>query len=195
MPRVAVDDNKRMNLRVRPEQKATLMRAAALKNTDLTDFVLQPALREAEAKLLLSPQAVPAGHSLLFAVGAWPPHDGVRKARRLNLSRDLRGIAALRLRTLNEITLPIVPTGTTSAPPSSGGNGNASCHAAAAFGQGCLPQRNSAPSLHIRCRITASLRATATRALAMPRRLATCMPQARSADHLVPRVSSECAAS
>jgi uncharacterized protein (DUF1778 family) len=49
MPRTAVDDNKRMNLRVRPEQKATLMRAAALKNTDLTDFVLQPALREAAA--------------------------------------------------------------------------------------------------------------------------------------------------
>ena len=49
MPRIAVDDNKRMNLRVRPEQKATLMRAAAIKNTDLTDFVLQPALREAEA--------------------------------------------------------------------------------------------------------------------------------------------------
>jgi len=49
MPRIAVDDNKRMNLRLRPEQKATLMRAAALKNTDLTDFVLQPALREAEA--------------------------------------------------------------------------------------------------------------------------------------------------
>jgi len=49
MPRVAVDDNKRMNLRVSPEQKATLMRAAALKNTDLTDFVLQPALREARA--------------------------------------------------------------------------------------------------------------------------------------------------
>jgi uncharacterized protein (DUF1778 family) len=36
-----------MNLRVRPEQKAALMRAAALRNTDLTDFVLQPALREA----------------------------------------------------------------------------------------------------------------------------------------------------
>src|SRR5215471_14379496 len=47
MPRVAVDDNKRMNLRVRPEQKAMLMRAAALRNTDLTDFVLQNALREA----------------------------------------------------------------------------------------------------------------------------------------------------
>jgi len=48
MPRVAVNDNKRMNLRVRPEQKATLMRAAALKNTDLTDFVIQNALREAK---------------------------------------------------------------------------------------------------------------------------------------------------
>lgn len=49
MPRVAVDNNRRMNLRVKPEQKATLMRAAALKNTDLTDFVLQNALREAQA--------------------------------------------------------------------------------------------------------------------------------------------------
>jgi len=49
MPRIAVDDNKRMSLRVRPEQKATLVRAAALRQTDLTDFVLQPALREAAA--------------------------------------------------------------------------------------------------------------------------------------------------
>ncbi len=48
MPRVAVNDNNRMNLRVRPEQKATLIRAATLKNTDLTDFVLQNALREAK---------------------------------------------------------------------------------------------------------------------------------------------------
>jgi uncharacterized protein (DUF1778 family) len=47
MPRAVVEDNKRMNLRVRPEQKAALVRAAALRNADLTDFVLQPALREA----------------------------------------------------------------------------------------------------------------------------------------------------
>jgi uncharacterized protein (DUF1778 family) len=38
-----------MNLRLRPEQKAALVRAAALRRTDLTDFVLQPALREAKA--------------------------------------------------------------------------------------------------------------------------------------------------
>lgn len=47
MPRVAVDDNQRMNLRIQPAQKAMLMRAAALTNTDLTDFVVQHAVREA----------------------------------------------------------------------------------------------------------------------------------------------------
>ena len=46
MPRVAVDDNKRIRLRVRPEQKATLLRAAALRNTDPTDFIVQLAMRE-----------------------------------------------------------------------------------------------------------------------------------------------------
>jgi len=49
MPRTAIDDNKRMNLRVSPEAKAKLVRAAALRNTDLTNFVTQTALREAEA--------------------------------------------------------------------------------------------------------------------------------------------------
>ena len=49
MPRTAVDDNKRMNIRLRPDQKAMLVRAAALSHTDLTDFVLKPALRKAKA--------------------------------------------------------------------------------------------------------------------------------------------------
>ncbi len=48
MPRVAVDDNKRMQLRIQPDQKATLMRAAALRNTTLTDFIFQIAMREAK---------------------------------------------------------------------------------------------------------------------------------------------------
>lgn len=49
MPQAAVEDNKRMNLRISPEAKAKLVRAAALRNTDLTNFVTQTALREAEA--------------------------------------------------------------------------------------------------------------------------------------------------
>ena len=47
MPRVAVEDNSRMSLRIRPEEKATLLRAVALKHTDLTEFVLRHALRNA----------------------------------------------------------------------------------------------------------------------------------------------------
>lgn len=58
MPRAAVDDSKRMNLRVRPEQKALLLRAAALNNTDLTDFVLRHALREAEAAIKAADRVV-----------------------------------------------------------------------------------------------------------------------------------------
>jgi len=48
MPRAAVDDSKRMNLRVSAEAEAKLVPAAALRNTDLTNFVTQTALREAE---------------------------------------------------------------------------------------------------------------------------------------------------
>lgn len=49
MPRLVIEDNSRMSLRIRAEEKALLMRAVALKHTDLTDFVLQHALRAAKA--------------------------------------------------------------------------------------------------------------------------------------------------
>src|SRR4026208_249372 len=51
------------------------------------------------------------------------------------------------------------------------------------------------PSTHIRCRMTASFRATATLALRSPLRFASRMPQALSADHFATRVSSTLAAS
>jgi hypothetical protein len=54
---------------------------------------------------------------------------------------------------------------------------------------------NSVPSIHIRCRMTASFRATATLALRSPVRFASRMPQALSADHFATRVSSTLAAS
>ena len=37
MPRVAVEDNSRMSLRIRAEEKAMLLRAVALKHTDLEE--------------------------------------------------------------------------------------------------------------------------------------------------------------
>jgi len=49
MPRIAVEDNTRMSLRIRAEEKALLLRAVALNHTDLTDFVIRHALRAAKA--------------------------------------------------------------------------------------------------------------------------------------------------
>ncbi len=48
MPRTAVDSN-RLALRVRPADKAVIMRAVALEQTDMTTFILRTALREAKA--------------------------------------------------------------------------------------------------------------------------------------------------
>ena len=44
MPRAIVEDSSRLALRVRPEDKAVLMRAVALERTDMTNFVLRHAL-------------------------------------------------------------------------------------------------------------------------------------------------------
>jgi uncharacterized protein (DUF1778 family) len=49
MPRAAVGDNNRVALRVRPADKATIMRAAALAQTDMTSFILRTVLREAQS--------------------------------------------------------------------------------------------------------------------------------------------------
>ena len=70
MPRPAVEDNSRMSLRVPAEEKAILLRAAALRRTDLTDFVRQCSLSAARAV--------------------------IREAERLDLSeRDSRRVLAL----------------------------------------------------------------------------------------------------
>ena len=47
MPRVALQDSNRMSLRVRSEDKALLLRAALLSQTDLTTFVLHNAVQAA----------------------------------------------------------------------------------------------------------------------------------------------------
>lgn len=49
MPKTVVEDNNRMSLRIPAEEKSLLLRAAALKQTDLTGFVRQHSLRAARA--------------------------------------------------------------------------------------------------------------------------------------------------
>ena len=49
MPREAVSENSRVALRIRSEDKAVIMRAVALAQTDMTDFIPRTALREAHS--------------------------------------------------------------------------------------------------------------------------------------------------
>ncbi|HUW40918.1 MAG TPA: DUF1778 domain-containing protein [Rectinemataceae bacterium] len=49
MPRIAIEDNTRLSLRIRAEEKALLVRAVALRHTDLTEFVIQNAVQAAKA--------------------------------------------------------------------------------------------------------------------------------------------------
>lgn len=91
MPRIAIKDNKLLSLRIRADEKAILLRAAALRQVDLTEFVRQHSLvaartiiREEERvqlserdsilvlELLENPQA--PNQKLLAAAKALPTH-------------------------------------------------------------------------------------------------------------------------
>ena len=48
MPRTAIEDNKRLSLRIKPRDKAMIMRASALVETDMSDFVVRNAVKAAE---------------------------------------------------------------------------------------------------------------------------------------------------
>lgn len=56
MPRVATENNSRMSLRIRPEDKALLLRAVAYTHTDLTDFVLRNAVQAAKTVIAQAEQ-------------------------------------------------------------------------------------------------------------------------------------------
>jgi uncharacterized protein (DUF1778 family) len=49
MPRLPVKDNSRVALRIRPADKAKILRAVALEHTDLTTFIVENALRAADS--------------------------------------------------------------------------------------------------------------------------------------------------
>ena len=49
MPRTAVEDNSRLSIRIRAEEKALLLRAVSLKHTGLTDSVIRHALLAAKS--------------------------------------------------------------------------------------------------------------------------------------------------
>src|SRR5208283_147386 len=113
-----------------------------------------------------------AGPTVLSAVGACPPHDGVRRRWRINVASAVA---------LFERTQKIGRSHHRHRPGRddfsrcvAGTLGSPYARYAATF---LVDQLNSVPSIHMRCRITASFRATATLALRSPFRLTSLVPQ------------------
>jgi hypothetical protein len=131
-----------------------------------------------------------AGPTVLSAVGACPPHDGVRRRWWINVASAVSliessqkiGRSHHRHRPGRDIFPAVLrePFDFLIAR-----------YATTSF----FDQLNSVWSIHMRCRMTASLRATATVAFRSPFRLASLIPQAFNADHFGTRVSSTPAAS
>jgi len=139
---------------------------------------------------------VARGHMLLFGIGAEALPPWGSRTRWNNL---LDGLA---------VSLTTGPSGHTNSPHPSSREGHrsttrwsssfllsrltlCSLHAAAAS----LVHRNSVPSTHMRCMMTASRRASATIAFFIPRCLAIFIAQALSQDHFVERTNRIWAAS
>ncbi|MEP7354882.1 MAG: DUF1778 domain-containing protein [Acidobacteriota bacterium] len=80
MPRVAIEDNSRMSLRIPSQEKALLLRAAALRSTDLTDFVRQHSLNAAKAIIQEAEHLELSGRDSLrvLAALAKPPKPNAR---------------------------------------------------------------------------------------------------------------------
>ena len=130
------------------------------------------------------------GHALLFAVGAGPLHDGVRRAWRPNLFHGVGGMSRRGRDSQRDRNAPRP-------------HGNDLGRAVGREGQGLVqasfsvrvqaagagPKRKSASSRHMRCITTASLRATAIFAFFRLLRLAILKPQARIEVHWRERVS------
>lgn len=129
------------------------------------------------------------GHVLLFGIGTTALPSWVSRTRWNNL---LGGLTVRRT---------AGPSGQTNSPHPSSREGHHSTarwnsrvllshvilngsHAAATS----RVQRNSVPSSHMRCKITANRRASATIAFFTPRRLAICIAQALSQDHFLERI-------
>ena len=140
---------------------------------------------------------VARGLVLLFGIGTRALPVWGSRTRRNNLSGGLA------------VRVTVGPSGQTNSPHPSSREGHHSTarwslsillsrlilggsHAAAASSR---VQRNSVPSAHMRCMITASRRASATMAFFIPRCLAIFIAQALSQDHLLVRVNMTWAAS
>ena len=82
MPRPAVNENSRVALRIRAADKALIMRAVALVKTDMTEFILRTALREAQSVIAEHEQVELSKRDSLRVLALWKPPRPHAKPRR-----------------------------------------------------------------------------------------------------------------
>jgi uncharacterized protein (DUF1778 family) len=92
MPRAAIQSHARIALRIRPADKAKLMRAVALQGTDMTEFVLRHALRAADAEIEKSDKIKlgPRDAKMLLDLLENPPAPNARMLAAARAFRDRR---------------------------------------------------------------------------------------------------------
>jgi uncharacterized protein (DUF1778 family) len=83
MARRAVEGNNRLDLRVKPDEKVILARAAALEHMDLTGFILSKLLPEARAVIERAERVVLSGRDSLKVLDLLenPPKPNARLKR------------------------------------------------------------------------------------------------------------------
>ena len=91
MARRATEGNNRVELRVKPDEKAILARAAALQHIDLTGFILSKLLPEARAVIERAERLALSGRDSLKVLDLLenPPKPNARLKRAAKASRTL----------------------------------------------------------------------------------------------------------
>jgi uncharacterized protein (DUF1778 family) len=91
MARRAAEGNNRIELRVKPDEKAILARAAALEHMDLTGFILSKLLPEARAVIERAERVVLSGRDSLKVLDLLenPPRPNARLKRAAKVGHRL----------------------------------------------------------------------------------------------------------
>lgn len=86
MPRAAISDNSRMSLRLKPVDKAVIMRGSALAHTDMTDFVVRTAVQAAQELIAQSEQHKFSGRDSMMVLDLLenPPPANARMIAAIN---------------------------------------------------------------------------------------------------------------
>jgi hypothetical protein len=182
----------RFTLSFRDVEELLAERGIVVTYESIRRFSVRPVTVKRFLAVLHHASTVPRALASLRNRRKWPFHDGVRRTKWNNLGRVLWQPCGVRDK--RRIRTHFIHRPARDRFPLWRGSGCAPHRAVGDAGVGQVAcasrvQRNSVPSVQMRCRTTARRRASAITALRPPRRRATFIAQAFSHDHLITRVS------